>query len=88
MRFVAAGWFLFSEMNQPLTLTAVYQKDSEGCIGSIAEVPEVHAAGARMDETRANLESCMREILAINRAHFEEDHDGESVIRESFGVIS
>ncbi|MDO8446266.1 MAG: type II toxin-antitoxin system HicB family antitoxin [Deltaproteobacteria bacterium] len=71
-----------------ITLTAVFQKFSEGYVGFVEELPGANTQGETLEETRANLEEAVRLVLEANRELSEEAIKGEDVIREPFPIMS
>jgi predicted RNase H-like HicB family nuclease len=69
-----------------LTLTAVFQKVSEGYIGFVEELPGANTQGVTLEEARANLHEAVALVLEANRMLAEESLQGQDVIRESLLV--
>ena len=67
-----------------ITLTAIFQKQPEGYIGFIEELPGANTQGSTLDETRKNLEEAVQLVLEANREIAEESLSGHDVIRERF----
>ena len=62
--------------------TVVFQKVSEGYIGSVSDLPGANTQGATLDEARVNLAEAVQLVLAANRALREESIVGQDAIRE------
>ena len=71
-----------------LTLTAVFQKVSEGYIAFVEELPGANTQGATLDEARTNLFEAILLVLEANRALAEESLLGQDVIREPLLVTT
>ena len=52
-------------MEDPLTLTIVFEEDGEWVVASVPEVPGAHSQGHTRDEARANVIDALRGILAL-----------------------
>lgn len=71
-----------------LTLTAIFQKVSEGFIGYVEELPGANTQGQTLQEARENLQEAVSLVLEANRALVEEALNGQEVIREPFQVAA
>jgi predicted RNase H-like HicB family nuclease len=71
-----------------LTLTAVFQKVSEGYIGFVEELPGANTQGATLEEARTNLIEAILLVLEANRALAEEALSGQDVIREPLVITT
>ncbi len=64
------------------TLTAVFQKVTEGYIGYVEELPGANTQGDTLEEARENLKEAIALVLEANRELSEETPVGVDVIRE------
>jgi predicted RNase H-like HicB family nuclease len=71
-----------------LTLTAVFQKVSEGYIGFVEELPGTNTQGVTLEEARTNLIEAILLVLEANRALAEEAMLGQDVIREPLVITT
>ena len=55
-----------------ITLTAVFQKVTEGYIEFVEELPGANTQGATLEEARANLVEAVEMVLEANRILAEE----------------
>ena len=66
-----------------LKLTKIFQKDPEGYISFVEELPGANTQGNTLEEARNNLEEAIELVLEANRILAEEQLQGQEVIRES-----
>lgn len=71
-----------------LTLTAVFQKVSEGYIAFVEELPGANTQGSTLEEARANLIEAIVLVLEANRELAEESLRDQDVIREPLLVTT
>jgi predicted RNase H-like HicB family nuclease len=69
-----------------MSLTAVFQKVSEGYIGFVEELPGANTQGATLEEARQNLVEAVQLVLAANREIAEQEIADKTVIREKFDL--
>lgn len=66
--------------------TAIFEKEGEWWIGSVAELSGALTQGATLEEARENLAEAITLMLEANREIAEEEIAGREVIRERITV--
>ena len=68
-----------------ISLTAVFQKVSDGYIGFVEELPGANTQGYTLEEARANIKEAILMVLDANRALAEEEANSYD-FKESFNL--
>ena len=69
-----------------MKLTAVYQKNEDGYIGFIEELPGANSQGATIEGTRENLREAAMMVLEANRSIAEEELTSAPVLKETIEI--
>ena len=69
-----------------MKLTAVYQKNEDGYIGFIEELPGANSQGATIEGTRENLREAAMMVLEANRSIAEEELTLAPVLKETIEI--
>jgi predicted RNase H-like HicB family nuclease len=68
------------------TFTAIFERDGDGWIASVEELPGANTQGDTLDEARENLKDAVAMILEVNRELAEREIAGKQVVREELEV--
>ncbi len=68
--------------------TAIYQKDGDGWVAWVEELPGANTQGDTLEETRENLKEAVALIIEANRELAEQEVVGKDVIREPLLVTT
>lgn len=68
--------------------TAVFQREDDGYIAFVEELPGANTQGDTIEEARENLKEAVELILESNRERARAELQGEAVIRERVTVTS
>jgi len=68
------------------TFTAIFERDGDGWIAYVEELPGANTQGDTLDEARENLKDAVAMILQANRELAEREIKGKDVIREELIV--
>ena len=67
-------------------LTAVYVKQDDWIVATVAEIPGVNTQGRTIEEARENLHEALELVLQANREQTHEFFGGQEIITEPIGV--
>ena len=68
------------------TFTAVFERDGDGWIAYVEELPGANTQGDTLDEARENLKEAVSLMLDANRELAEQEIGGKDVVRERLVV--
>ena len=68
--------------------TAVFEKDGDGWVAYVEELPGANTQGRTLEEARENLKDAVQMILEANRELAEQQIVGRHVIKEGLVVTT
>jgi predicted RNase H-like HicB family nuclease len=66
--------------------TAIFQRDGDGWVAWVEELPGANTQGDTLDEARENLKEAVTMILEANRELAERELAGKEVVKEELLV--
>ena len=66
--------------------TAVFERDGDGWIAYVEEIPGANSQGDTLEEARENLKEAVSLVLEANRELAERQLNGKNVIKEDLLV--
>ena len=69
-----------------MNLTAVYKRDGDWWVRTVAEIPGAHTQGATLQEARENLKDAVKLVMEANRELARPELEDPSAIREEIEI--